>query len=221
MKAHFKFAHHILNILAELNTIFQAKYCFITDSWHYLVSLGEYLKKELLKFQNGDMSSFSFLSRVPIESSSQFETILIHLIINFGVRFYRPSFSQDKRSLKGFLDYDNAVVLPGAPHDVVDRCGLSPLTDIFFITNTTIPEHLSATWYRHGIYDEWQQFILLALFKKGDVIRNRLERDELVGSREQQIRSLLHMAQPQTCLTLSRLLGRKASPICGVFWFAC
>ena len=43
--AHFKFARFVLAVLAEINTIFQAKYGFITDFWDYLMSLGVFLKK--------------------------------------------------------------------------------------------------------------------------------------------------------------------------------
>ena len=33
--AHFKFAHFVLDVLAEINTIFQAKCGFITDFWDF------------------------------------------------------------------------------------------------------------------------------------------------------------------------------------------
>ena len=71
--AHFKFARFVLAVLAEINTIFQAKYGFITDFWDYLMSLGVFLKKELLKIQSGDLSRFEFLASVNVQDLPQFE----------------------------------------------------------------------------------------------------------------------------------------------------
>ena len=54
VKAHFQFACYILDGMGEINTIFQEKYAFIPYSWEYLWSLGQFLRRELRKIENGD-----------------------------------------------------------------------------------------------------------------------------------------------------------------------
>ena len=189
--AHFKFAHFILNVLAEINTIFQAKYGFITDFWDYLMSLGVFLKKELFKIQNGDFSRFDFPVEINVEDRPQFEVIMKHLILNSMVRFYTPSFSLEKKSIKRFLDYENMTVLPGAPLDVVDRCGLTPLLNIFNMRYTTIHGDLVHVFQPFGISEEWPRFFVLAFLKKEEVLQVADERSHVYGPREREMRILL------------------------------
>ena len=61
MSAHFKFALFILEILAEVNTIYQAKYGFLPFFFEYVGAMDTFFRDELRKIVNGDFSRFPFL----------------------------------------------------------------------------------------------------------------------------------------------------------------
>ena len=100
VSAHFKFALYILDILADLNTIFQRKYSFVNYFWEYLVVLHEFFVRELGKIEARDFGKFEYLSLVREEDRPQFVTIMKHLILNLQVRFYQPSFPLTSGLLK-------------------------------------------------------------------------------------------------------------------------
>ena len=102
--AHFRFAKDILDILGDLNELFQVRYAFVNNLWECLVSLHQYLVRELRKIENRDLSGFPYLARIGEENLPQFVVILKHLILNLNVRFFNISFSMDKRVVKPFLD---------------------------------------------------------------------------------------------------------------------
>ena len=172
------------------------------------MSLGVFLKKELLKIQSGDLSRFEFLASVNVQDLPQFEKILKHTILNSAVRFYMPSFSLGKRPIKRFLDYDNMMVLPGAPLDVADRCGLSPLLDIFNISRSTIPDHLVPTFRRLWISEEWSCFFVLAFLKKGEVLQATVERNQVYGRREREMRHLLQVPRTPNLVDAFGVVGK-------------
>ena len=87
IKAHFKFALFVLDVLGEINTIFQAKYGLLPDLWEYLPSLGQFLRNELWKIQFRRFDRFPFLSKIGLDKIPQFVSILKHLIMNLTVRF--------------------------------------------------------------------------------------------------------------------------------------
>ena len=60
--AHFRFAKDILDILGDLNELFQVRYAFVNNLWECLVSLHQYLVRELWKIENRDLSGFSYLA---------------------------------------------------------------------------------------------------------------------------------------------------------------
>ena len=136
VNAHFRFSLFILDILGDLNTLFQTKYSFVNYFWEYLVVLHQFLVGELRKMEEGDFGRFVFLNSVRNEDRPQFVDIMKHLILNLQVRFYRPSFSLDKRSIKKFLNYDTMSICPEAPIGDCSRCGLSPLFELFNVRQT-------------------------------------------------------------------------------------
>ena len=107
-----------------------------TISGNILLSFTSFFVRELGKIEARDFGKFEYLSLVREEDRPQFVTIMKHLILNLQVRFYQPSFSLDKRSIKKYLDYDNVSISPEAPNQDRSRCGLSQLFELFNIRQT-------------------------------------------------------------------------------------
>ena len=63
MKAHFDFALFVLEILAEINTIFQEKYGFLPYFVEYISSLGVFLGGELRKIGKWGLWPFSLFGQ--------------------------------------------------------------------------------------------------------------------------------------------------------------
>ena len=76
VRAHFQFALFVLNVLAEINTIFQEKYAFVPYLWEYVESFEAFVRDELPKIENGDFSRFPYLAELEPEAIGQFSTIL-------------------------------------------------------------------------------------------------------------------------------------------------
>ena len=134
--AHFRFAFDILDILADINTVFQMKNSFVNYFWECLIVFHRYLVGELMKIEDGNFGRFTYLSSVRIEDRPQFLTILKSLILNMQVRFFRPSFSLDRLSIRDYLDYDRVCIRPEAPIVDCSRCGLTPLFELFNLRQT-------------------------------------------------------------------------------------
>ena len=83
------------------------------------------------------------------------------------------------------------TVLPGAPLDVEDRCGLTPLFNIFNMRYSTIPHDLVHVFRQFGISEEWPRFFVLAFLKKEEVLQVADERSHVYGPREREMRLLL------------------------------
>ena len=96
VKAHFEFALVILDILGEINQVYQVKYGFLPYFMDYLASLYGFLKNELGKMIHEDVSGFPCLARIEMENIGPFKSILKHLITNLSVGFYTISFPSIK-----------------------------------------------------------------------------------------------------------------------------
>ena len=174
--------------------------------------LGKHLKNELRKLQSGDLSSFPYLTNINGENISQFVVILKHFITNLSVRFFNVSYSLNKRSVNRFLDYDQMTFLPGAPLGDGSRCGLSQILEIFNICHTTIPSHLTNTFSFHGIGGEWGMFISVALLRRDDIVRRRLEEAESLCKSENNIQELLRIQPTTNLLDVFRAIDKNEYP---------
>ena len=107
--AHFRFAKFILDILGDLNEMFQVRYAFVNNLWDCLVSLHQYLVRELRKIETGDFGDFPYLAGIGEENLGQFVTIMKHLILNLNVRLFSVSFSIDKscQAVPGLRQHDD------------------------------------------------------------------------------------------------------------------
>ena len=92
VRAHFQFAKDILDILGDLNELFQMKNAFINNLWDYMASLYQFLVGELGKIETGNFSRFSYLSGMGDETLKQFIVILKYIILNLRVRFSISAF---------------------------------------------------------------------------------------------------------------------------------
>ena len=102
VNAHFRLAKAILEILGDINEIFQRKYGFVHDFWEYMVPFYQLMKYELGKIENGDFTTYPFLGQLGQNEIPRFTTILKHLILNLNVRFFNVSFSLDKKKVRLF-----------------------------------------------------------------------------------------------------------------------
>ena len=83
VNAHFRFAIFLLDILGEMNTIFQVEYGFVHNFMEYLDSVRQFLRRELWKIENGELNRFPYVDESGEENRPQFESTLKHLILNF------------------------------------------------------------------------------------------------------------------------------------------
>ena len=63
--AHFQFACYVFDVLGQINTIYQEKYAFVPNLWECLWPLGQFLKCELRKIENGNFGLFPFFAPSP------------------------------------------------------------------------------------------------------------------------------------------------------------
>ena len=191
VKAHFEFALVILDILGEINQVYQVKYGFLPYFMDYLASLYGFLKNELGKMIHEDVSGFPCLDRIEMEDIGPFISILKHLITNLTVRFYTISFSLNKRSIRPLLDYENMTVNSQEPVCDPTRCGLPELLRIFGVRHTAIPTELYGTYRVHGLEDEWMRFMDLALGRRDEVWTKTHGHELSLSSKEKNVRQLL------------------------------
>ena len=100
------------------------------------------------------------------------------------------------------------TVLPGASLDVADRCGLSPLLDVFNIRCSTFPDLLVPTFRHFGISEEWSSFFVLAFLKKGEVLQATVERNQVYGRREREMRHLLQVPRTPNLVDAFGVVGK-------------
>ena len=174
----------VLDVLGEINTIFQAKFGFPPNLWEFIPSLGQFFKNEMGKIQTGDFGRFPFLAEIGFDNLPQFVSILKHLIMNLSVRFYNMSFSLNRGSVKDHIDYDRMVILPGAPIRDGSRCGLSQLLEVFNINHVGVPDHLLGTFMLHGLLPEWDVFMACALHSRDEVCSSANKRCSNQTTRE-------------------------------------
>ena len=184
VNAHFRFALFVLDVLGEINTIFQAKYSFFQNLWEYVPSLGQFLMRELEKIQRRDFGSFPYLAEVGLDNIPQFVSILKRLIMNLSVRFYNISFSLNKGTIKDFIDYEAMNILRGAPIPDGSRCGLSDLLEVFNMRHTNLPFRLFGVVLLNGIQHEWGPLMSRALDRKDEVFSKSAQRLKSRSQRE-------------------------------------
>ena len=192
VKAHFQFAAFILDLLGRINEIFQVKYAFVNYCWECLVSLHNFLVCELGKIERGDFSRFPFIGQ-NAESRPQFVTILKHLILNLTVRFFNVSFSLNKKKMRRFLDYGQAKIMPGAPTDGRERCGISPLLDVFKVRQTLVPGHLSNGLSHLGLSEDWAILDGFLTDSRDEFLRQAVQRAMSLGEKDKKLRQFLHV----------------------------
>ena len=126
--AHFRFASYIFDRLGDVNEIFQAKYGFVHYFLEFMIPLDQVMKNELAKIGTGDFATFPFLRKLEKCQIPQFVSILKHLILNMTVRFFNVSSSLNKKNVRKFLNYDQVVIMPGAPLDGRESVGFCPFS---------------------------------------------------------------------------------------------
>ena len=157
--AHFRFASYIFDRLGDVNELFQVKYGFVHYFWEYMIPLHQIMKNELEKIEDSNFTTFPFLRKLETSQIPQFVSILKHLILNMNVRFFHVSSSLNKKNVRKFLNYDEVVIMPEAPVDGRERCGLLPILDVLNIRPWLVPRHLSESLSHLGLGDEWSRLV--------------------------------------------------------------
>ena len=148
----------MLDILAEINTIFQEKYGFVPFFWEYLRSLSAFLREKLREIERGDFGDFPFLRNLERPCIGQFSMILKCLIVNLSVRFYDVSASLNKAQIKGFLDYEHVQIRPDAPVGARPVCGVDKLLDVFSMEFGLAAQHLQGPLFHLGLQIDAELF---------------------------------------------------------------
>ena len=124
-----------------------------------MIPLHQIMKNELEKIEDSNFTTFPFLRKLETAQIPQFVTILKRLILNMNVRFFHVSSSLNKKNVRKFLSYDQVVIMPGAPVDGRERCGLLPILDVLNIRPWLVPRHLSESLSHLGLGDEWSRLV--------------------------------------------------------------
>ena len=191
--AHFRFAFFILDVLGQVNELFQAKYSFVNYCWEWLLSLFSFLKSELLKMENGNWTLFPYINDVSLENRPQFVSIMKHLILNLSVRFFTVSFSLNKTVVRNHLDYENMSIGPLALLDDGSRCGLSALFEIFNIRQTNTTANISSQLPHLRIARDWERLVVLLATHGGQVMLSNQQRAQTFTNQEIELRHIFEM----------------------------
>ena len=105
-----------------------------------------------------------------------------------NVRFFHVSSSLDKKNVRKFLNYDEVLIMPEAPREGRERCGLLPILDVLNLRQSLIPMHLSQSLSRVGLWDEWCFLVPENTKNWGTLRMSCCERENRLSSKEQQIR---------------------------------
>ena len=211
--AHFQFALFVLDILGEINTIFQEKYGFIPNLWEYIWPLDQFLRRELWKIENGDFGRFEFLHQVRRDEIGQFAKILKSLILNLEVRFYDISASLNKKSIKRHLNFDRMVIERGAP--IVDRvvCGVLPLLDVFYVKDAFVNAHLAGPLANTGIGGEWGLLMRFVMSNRDTIVGAAEERFGRLSTRERDVRNEIQAPLTPNIIDVFRVFPRNSLPV--------
>ena len=109
------------------------------------------------------------------------------------MRFDSVSFSLDKQKVKKFLNYDQMRIMEGAPLEGRERCGISPLLDVFNIRESLVPRHLSSCLSHLGLWEEWSRLFPEITKNWGDLTIFSHEREANLGEKERKIREDLRI----------------------------
>ena len=76
-----------------------------------------------------------------------------------AVRVFHVSSSLSKKNVRKFLNYEEVVIMPKAPVEGRERCGLLPILDVLNIRPWLVPRHLSESLSHLGLGDEWSRLV--------------------------------------------------------------
>ena len=213
VNAHFQFAWYVLDLLGNINEIFQVKYGFVHDFWEYLVSLGEFIKGEILKIGRRDFGTFRFLAEIDPESLPQFVSILKSLFLNVSVRFATICASLDKKKVKRFLDFDRMIIHPCPAVSDLPRCGVSPLLNIFYLIQAPTLNTLPNAFFHDGFEDEWHRLLRLIHMNQGQIQMENYERCVRRRSQERKVRQQLATPNCINLLDVFKVIPKDEFPI--------
>ena len=191
--AHFRFALFVLDILAEVNTIFQERFGFLPHFWKYVAALRSFFRQETFKMEKGDFSRFPYLRNFERASLGQFVCIMKSLVLNLTVRFYDISASLQKSKIDDYLDYEHALIRPGAPIQDRPLCGIDKLFDVYFLIDELVRRHLQEPRADQAVRDEWGQFMGVVAANRGSVEAKSREKMEAFTTREKDVMNILQM----------------------------
>ena len=133
------------------------------------------------------------------------------------MRFFNVSFSLDKTRVKGFLNYEQLRIMPGAPLDGRERCGISPLLDVFNLGGALVHLHLSGPLSHLGIGEEWTLLVHILATHRDNLRMSSCERENNLSENEKQIRQDLRIHIKPNLHDVFKLDPKTSSRGCGGF----
>ena len=126
-------------------------------------------------------------------SLGQFISILKCLILNIAVRFYEISASLQKGNINDYLDYEHALIRPGAPIQDRPLCGVDKIFDVYFLIDELVRRHLQEPRADQAVRDEWGQFMGVVAANYGSVEAKSREKMAGFTTREKDVMNILQM----------------------------
>ena len=105
--------------------------------------------------------------------------------------------------------------MEGAPLEGRERCGISPLLDVFNIRERLVPRHLSSCLSHLGLWEEWSRLFPEITKNWGDLTVFSHEREANLGEKERKIREELRIPIMPILLEGFSSLKKHHSQGCG------
>ena len=170
------------------------------------------MKYELEKIENGDFTTYPFLGQFVRGEIPQFSTILKRLILNLNVRFFNVSFSLDKKKVKDFLNYEQTRIMPGAPVEGRERCGIFPLLDVFNMREALVPLQLSGPLSHLGLGEEWSLVLPVLTACRDNIVMSSYERENHLSAKEKKLREDLRIPIKPNLLDVFKIVEKTSFP---------
>ena len=102
--------------------------------------------------------------------------------------------------------------MEGAPLEGREKCGISPLLDVFNIRDGLVPRHLSSCLSHLGLGEEWSRLFPETTNNWGDLTISAHERETNLGEKERKIREELRIPIMPNLLDVFQFTQKTSFP---------
>ena len=100
--------------------------------------------------------------------------------------------------------------MPGAPLEGRERCGISPLLDVFNMREALVPRHLSSTLAHLGLGEEWSWLLPVLMAHRDVFVASSHQRGNNLSEKEEKIRLDLRISIEPNLLDVFQLVPKTS-----------